>query len=133
MTAAWFALNMMQQNWNREDDERRREEYESQLERPIRYTTLEPPGASGGFFYDYETEPKPARSDMNKYKVYLKSGTVLTIAAEGVYTYNGGLFFHNGDNSVEEGSFEIIALFQEWEGYQWLKPAPTKGQEKSGS
>lgn len=151
MTAAWFALNMMHNGWR--DDDERRERTEQNMARDtlhnpsldcrcdycrdnVRITPLDPtPYASGGF-HNYNFEPEleqEPRSEMKKYKVYLKSGTVVTLLADSVYEFNSRLVFHVGDNRVEEGSFEIIASFADWEGYQYLRPAPQRDQEKSGS
>lgn len=59
---------------------------------------------------------------MNRFKVYLRSGTVITLEADSVFEYNKWLTFHNGDNSVEEGSYKRVALFAPdmWEGFRVL-------------
>lgn len=71
---------------------------------------------------------------MNRYKVYLRSGTVITIQADNVWTYNEWLSFNIGDNSVAEGTYQLIAQFAPgmWEGYQLLT-VKAKETEKSGS
>lgn len=129
MTTAWFAWNMMNNGWRNDDERREREERNmvgSNESRPLRFTPLDPtPYASGGS-HNYSFEPEP-RSEMRKYKVYLKSGTVITIAADEAYNQPGTniLVFRAGS--------DLVAYFVEWEGYQYLRPAPTKEPEKSGS
>lgn len=72
---------------------------------------------------------------MNKYKVFLRSGTVLTIIAEAVVVWNEWLTLHTGDSSKVEGSYVVIAQFAPgmWEGYQNLIVAEPRKADKSGS
>lgn len=72
---------------------------------------------------------------MSKYKVYLRSGTVITITADSVVVWNEWLTLHNGDNSKVEGSYVVIAQFAPgmWEGYQNLIAAEPRKADKSGS
>ncbi len=72
---------------------------------------------------------------MKRYKVYLQSGTVITVQADQIYENSSKwLTFSNGDNSKEEGSYYIVAVFAPgmWEGYQLLQQY-NKEPEKSGS
>lgn len=67
---------------------------------------------------------------MNRYKVYLRSGTVITIAADDVYVHNEWLNFA----TREPG--QLLAQFAPgmWEGYQDVTAKfPLKDTEKSGS
>lgn len=155
MTTAWFAWNMMNNGWRDDDERREREErnmaqpvrcvkcrcyknsgmreaqicahmWDDEFTEPFQITPLDPtPYATGGS-HNYNFEPEP-RSEMRKYKVYLKSGTVITIAADEAYNQPGTniLVFRAGS--------DLVAYFVEWEGYQYLRPAPTKEPEKSGS
>ena len=71
---------------------------------------------------------------MNRYKIYLKSGTVITIHADDVYVNsvnNSWLTFSNG----EAETYEFVAQFAPnmWEGYQKLTLRPATETEKSGS
>lgn len=70
---------------------------------------------------------------MSRYKVYLRSGTVLTLDADTVWANDTGWlqFFES-----EEGeNLRIKAQFAPgmWEGYQYLTTIKTKETEKSGS
>jgi hypothetical protein len=67
-----------------------------------------------------------------RFKVYLRSGTVITVEAESSWTNSTGwLQFYSGDNEKEEGSYRLIAQFAPgmWEGFQYLYPR-TKEETK---